>query len=127
MTTVRTLSYAELERKLEEGTRELDEALEQQAATSEILRVISSSPTDTQPVFDAVAESAARLCGAHDVVIRLVEGNIHRTVAHHGPIPVMRPHDLTRANIVGRGIADAQTVHIPDVSEAHVREEYPES
>src|SRR5262249_8814388 len=51
-------SYAGLERKVEERTRELQEALDRQTATSDILRVISSSPTDLQPVFDAVAQSA---------------------------------------------------------------------
>ena len=52
---------------------------------------------------------------------------MHRAVAHHGPIPVMPPRVLTRAAIAGRAILDARTVHIPDVTEAHVREEYPET
>src|SRR5215831_13119297 len=58
--------------------QELKESLEQQTATSEILRVITSSPTDLQPVLNAIAESAARLCSAKDAVIRLLEGNVLR-------------------------------------------------
>src|SRR5262249_51833795 len=63
-------AYAcELEHKLEARTRELSEAREQQAATSEILRVIRGSPNNVQPVFDAVAESAARLCESFDSAV----------------------------------------------------------
>src|SRR4029453_16181379 len=55
--------------------QELKEALEQQTATSEILGVIASSPTDIQPVLDAIAQSAARVCGSDDATIRLLDGD----------------------------------------------------
>ena len=55
--------------------QELNESLEQQTATSEILGVIASSPTDIQPVLEAITERAARMCGTDDGVIRLVDGN----------------------------------------------------
>ena len=73
--------------ELEARNRELTEALEQQTATAEILRVISSSPTDLQPVMDVVAESAARFCGATNAAIFRLEGELLGIVAAHGPSP----------------------------------------
>src|SRR5262245_54668264 len=70
--------------KLQTRDRELAEAVEQQTATAEILRVMSSTPTDLQPVMDAVAAAAARLCGAIDAIIRLVEGGTLRIAAQFG-------------------------------------------
>src|SRR6478672_11529865 len=64
----------------------LAEALEQQAATSNILKVISGSPTALQPVLDAVVENAARFCGADDASLFRVEGDRLRGDAHHGPV-----------------------------------------
>src|SRR5262249_35366702 len=97
--------------------QELKESLEQQTATSEILGVIASSPTDIQPVLDAVAENAARVCGSYDAVIRLVEGNILRLVAHYGPVESgFGPEQpLIRGTIGGRAVIDKQTIHIHDL------------
>jgi two-component system, NtrC family, sensor kinase len=60
---------------------EVKESLEQQTATSEILAVIASSPTEIQPVLDTIAKNAARLCEASDAQIRFIEGDGHRLVA----------------------------------------------
>jgi len=67
---------ADLQQQVSALTRELAEAREQQTATSELLRVIASSPTDLQRVLDKVAETAARVCGANDTVIRRVDGDV---------------------------------------------------
>jgi hypothetical protein len=74
-------------KELEERNRQITEALEQQTATSEILRVIASSPTDIQPVLDTIAENAARVCGANDAIIRRLDADMLPHVAHYGPIP----------------------------------------
>jgi hypothetical protein len=64
--------------------RELAETVEQQTATNDILRVISRSPTDTQPVFDIIAANAARLCAARDAQVLRVEGDVLRLVSAYG-------------------------------------------
>ncbi|MBI3456704.1 MAG: GAF domain-containing protein [Candidatus Rokubacteria bacterium] len=120
-------SYATLEQKVEVRTRELTEALEQQTATAEILRVISSSPTDIQPVLDAVAERAARLCEASDGQIFRVEGDRLRPVASYGPIPVdvvAEGAPISRGWVTGRAVVDRQTIHVHDLA-AESDTEYP--
>src|SRR5215475_8369824 len=96
--------------------RELRQAAEQQTATSEILGVIASSPTDLQPVLDAVAENAARLCESNDAVIHRVDGDLLRRVAHYGhvPAPPGRGEEvpLSHGWIAGRAVVDRETIHV---------------
>ena len=80
------IENARLLNELRQRTDDLSEALEQQTATSELLRVIASSPNDLQRVLDNVAETAARVCGANDTVIRRVDADVLRVTAHYGPI-----------------------------------------
>jgi GAF domain-containing protein/anti-sigma regulatory factor (Ser/Thr protein kinase) len=101
-------------KELQERNRDLTEALEQQTATSEILRVIASSPTDIQPVFDSIARSAARLCEAFDVMVLRVDGDFLRLVAHHGPIPA-GDVPLHRGTLGGRTVIDRRLFHIRDL------------
>jgi len=122
-------SYATLEQKVEDRTRELSEALEQQTATAEILRVISSSPTDVQPVLDAVTVHAARLCGANDAMILRVEQGVMTRAAHHGSMPTLMPdrgRPLTTGTAGGRAILERRTIHIHDAGGEEVRDQYPE-
>ena len=126
-------SYATLEQRVEERTRELSESLDQQTATAEILRVISASPTDVQPVFDAVALSAARFCNAQNVTIVRVDGDVATSVAGAGPFyeqalgalggapPLVIP--ISRGSVTGRAITDRTTIHVPDLA-AEPEEEF---
>ena len=97
---------------------ETRESLERQTALAEVLKVIASSPTEVKPVLDAIAENAARFCGAADVSVLLVEGDVMPSLAHHGPIPssaagVIR---LERTSIAAAAVLDKRTIHITDVT-----------
>ncbi len=115
-------SYAGLERRVEERTRELRETLEQQTATSEILRVISSSPTDLQPVFDRILENATRLCQAESGGLFLYDGESFETVALLGTTSEMADY-LRRGPIrpgpntgLAKLVRELRPFHIPDVT-----------
>jgi two-component system, NtrC family, sensor kinase len=113
--------FTELQEKnsaLTTAHAQVSEALEQQTATAEILQVISSSPTDVQPVFDTIAESAARLCGSIDAVIFRVEDDTLRLVASYGPIETIGRGStlpIDRGTGAGRAVVTRQTIHIPDM------------
>ena len=104
--------------QLESYKRELAESTERETATSEILRVIASSPTTIQPVLDVIAGNAARICGTPDVSIIRVEDDAYRVVAAYGLAPnwtVGETRPLDRGSVVGRAVVDRQTIHIHDV------------
>src|SRR5262249_30026167 len=104
--------------ELERRNKDLTEALEQQTATSDILRVISSSPTQLQPVLDAVAKSSARLCDARDALIVLVKGDSLSVVGKYGERPgfgIGHMTPLNRQTTAGRAVLDARFVHVPDI------------
>ena len=104
-------------KELQERNAELREALEHQTATSEVLGIISRSPTDVQPVLDAIVESAARVCGIDDVVLRLREGNAMVSRAHFGPIPIARV-EISMDEPRYSWMREHGTLHIPDVTRA---------
>ena len=109
-------SYAGLERKVEERTSDLTESLEQQTATSEILQVISSSPTDLTPVLEAVAERAAKLCASNEALVYRVEGSELVASSSVGAIGVGLAHiPIRRDMITGRAVIDRSVVHIHDI------------
>jgi signal transduction histidine kinase len=115
--------------EVESLRRALTEALEQQTATADILRVISSSPTDLGPVMEAVAENAARVCGATDSSVFRLEGEHLRLVARRGsrrrPIAMGQSLRVSRGWLSGRAVIDRQTIHVEDIMAAEV--EFPEA
>jgi signal transduction histidine kinase/DNA-binding response OmpR family regulator len=115
--------------ELEKRNNEITESLEQQTATSDILRVIASSPTEIQPMLEAVAQNAARLCEANDVQIYKVDGNLLRQITHYGPIPALQDGEalpLVRGLITGRAVIERRTIQVDDMEQL-TESEYPES
>ena len=116
------VSTADLQEQLDRRTRERDEALEQLAATSEVLQVISSSPGKLEPVFQTMLENAVRICEAKFGTLYRTEGDSVRCVAMHGVpkafteerrrVPVIRPAPTTA---LARALATKQPVQIADV------------
>jgi GAF domain-containing protein len=109
-------------KELEARNRQLTEALEQQTATSEILRVISGTPTNVQPVFNAIVRSAAQLCDAVFCVAYRFDGTLIHPVAHRNMTPdalealkKMWPAPPSRDTVTARSVLERSIVHVTDV------------
>jgi two-component system, NtrC family, sensor kinase len=105
----------------QQRTRELSESLEQQTATSEVLKVISSSQGELQPVFDAILENATKICDARFGNLALYDGHIFRRVAAYNAPPAWAEADPRRAReqapVLYRLVDTREVVHIADVAE----------
>ncbi|MDB5558251.1 MAG: multi-sensor signal transduction histidine kinase [Enterovirga sp.] len=114
-------SYETLEAKVEERTRDLNETLQQQTATADVLKVISRSAFDLDAVFKTLIESAAHLCNSNRALIYLRDGEVFRPAAGFGVPPefwalmASNPMRPERGTFVGRTILERATIHVPDV------------
>src|SRR5262245_47702177 len=122
--------------ELRQRTNDLSESLEQQTATSDILRVISGSPTDVQPIFDAIVRSASRLCGSEYAIVTRYDGELLHLAAQHNARPgtagttakFLQQVPRRETSFAARALIDAAVIHVPDIEieelEPSVREFY---
>jgi hypothetical protein len=106
---------ADMNKKVARLTRELNEALEQRTATAEVLKIISTSPTELQSVLEVVAKSAARFCEADDVSIFELDGQDLRSAAHWGPVPLLDigvRFPCSRGTVAGRIVLERRPIHV---------------
>jgi two-component system, NtrC family, sensor kinase len=109
------IENARLFDEVQAKTADLTEALTYQTGSGNILRVIASSPTDVEPVLNAIVESACELCEAEDAIVFLLDDGDLRSAAHHGPIPEgLTRLPISRTRIVGRAFLDRKPVHVRD-------------
>src|SRR4030095_2627499 len=124
--TSSTESIAKLKQTIAAQARELREGVEQQAATSEILRLIARAPADLQSVLDAIAQNAARLCVANDALVWRTDRDGLQLVSHFGSIPTVHAlgarstQETDRDTPAGRAVLDRQTIHVHDLVAAQV-------
>ena len=113
------ISNVRLFEEVQARTRELQQSLEYQTATSDVLNVISRSTTELQPVLDALADSAARLSESISATILLRDGDVVIPRAHVGPLisPLGERQPLDRGWVTGRAVLEGRTVHVPDMLE----------
>jgi GAF domain-containing protein len=114
---VRPIPLARQETEVVRLTRELDDAREQQAATVEVLKIISTSPAELQSVLEVVVRSAARFCQANDATIYELDGQDLRIAAHWGTVPqeVGIRFPCVRGQVAGRAVLERKPVHVIDL------------
>jgi len=107
-------------------TRELEQSLQQQTATANVLKVISRSAFNLQAVLDALVKSAAELCGGDDVSILHLEADKLLRIAHYGPIKAPPGYVIptVRGTIIGRSVLERRPIHVADLQSE--TEDYPE-
>ena len=119
---LRSRELNEAQTKLDLRTRELGEALEQQTATAEVLSVISSTPGELEPVFEAMLVNAVRICEAKFGTLYLREGDAFRAAALHNAPPAFvefwqrGPHRPGPSTVLSRVLRTKQVVHICDIT-----------
>ena len=121
------IENARLFDEVQAKTRDLTEALTYQTGSSNILRVIASSPTDVEPALKAIVDSACELCEADDAIVLLRDGDELVFSAHQGPIPVaLERRAINRKFTAGRAVVDQISIHLHDVF-SEEGDEFPEA